>query len=452
VLAALRFGRGGLLAAVAALLLYAPFVLPAFERTGPTPDVLEGLLTFALLLGVGVLSAALAGGARRQRARYEMLAAVQRALDGDTPLDLALARLRACLQARLDGTVGLAVRDGSRLALAGAATVVRGSAVARVLASGAPLFVADLRGRGAPRRCFVAPLGGRGGAAGALAVERAGDIAPDERRALRALAAHVGLALENARLAARQRRFADELAEKVTAATRQVVEMDRMKSEFVAIASHELRTPLTALQGFSELLAVRRFAPAEIVRIGSIMSAEAERLGRIVNDFLDLARLERGLAPPLRRARVDAAALVADAVEMLQRARPTHQLEVDCATGLPPLDADPDALDRVVKNLVSNAVKYSPAGGRVRVAARALEAPPAVEITVEDEGPGIAEADLTRIFEPYYRTAAGARAAGGAGLGLAVVKSLVDAHGGTIHAGNVTPHGTRMTLIFPALS
>jgi signal transduction histidine kinase len=87
----------------------------------------------------------------------------------------------------------------------------------------------------------------------------------------------------------------------------------------------------------------------------------------------------------------------------------------------------------------------------VRVAARALTGPPAVEITVEDEGPGIAEAELARIFEPYYRTAAGARAAGGAGLGLAVVKSLVDAHGGRIHAGNVTPHGTRMTLIFPAL-
>jgi two-component system sensor histidine kinase KdpD len=297
----------------------------------------------------------------------------------------------------------------------------------------------------------VAPLGGRGSAVGALAVERAGDITADERRSLLALAAHVGLALENARLAARQRRFADELAEKVTAATRQVVEMDRMKSEFVAIASHELRTPLTALQGFSELLAMRRFAPAEIARLGTIMSAEAERLGRIVSDFLDLARLERGLAPPLRRARVDAAALVGDAVEILQRARPTHQVDVDCAAGLPPLDADPDALDRVVKNLVSNAIKYSPPGSRVRVAVRARAEPPAVEITVEDEGPGIAEADCTRIFEPYYRTAAGARTAGGAGLGLAVVKSLVDAHGGTIHADNVTPHGTRMTLILPAL-
>jgi signal transduction histidine kinase len=74
-----------------------------------------------------------------------------------------------------------------------------------------------------------------------------------------------------------------------------------------------------------------------------------------------------------------------------------------------------------------------------------------VEITVEDEGPGIAEADRTRIFEPYYRTTAGAKAAGGAGLGLAVVKSLIDAHGGTIRADNVAPHGTRMTLILPAV-
>ncbi|RPH81625.1 MAG: sensor histidine kinase, partial [Candidatus Rokuibacteriota bacterium] len=419
---------------------------------GATPAVLEGLLTFVLLLGVGVLSAALAGGARRQRARYETLATVQRALDGDTPLDLALARLRACLQSRLDASVGLVMHDGTRLAVAGGATVARGSAVARVLASGAPLFVPHDGGPGPLRRCFVAPLSGRGGVVGALAVERPGDISADERRWLPVLAAHVSLALENARLTARQRRFADELAEKVTAATRHVVEMDRMKSEFVAIASHELRTPLTALQGFSELLVVRRFTPAELARIGAIMSAETERLGRIVSDFLDLARLERGLPPPLRLTRVDAAALIGDAVEVLRRARTTHEFEVDCPEALPPLEADPDALDRVVKNLVSNAVKYSPAGSRVRVAARARSAARAVEITVEDEGPGIAETDRARIFEPYYRTAAGARTAGGAGLGLAVVKSLVDAHGGTICADNIMPHGTRMTLVLPAVS
>ena len=450
VAAALRFGGVGVVAALAAVLLYAPFVLPALEREGATAPALEGLLTIVLLLAVGILSASLSRGARRERARHETLVTVQRALDADTPLDLAVARLRACLQSRLDATVGLAVHDGTRLALAGGASIARGSAVARVLISGAPLLISHGEG-GALRRTFVAPLGGRGGVVGALAVERAGDILADERRWLGVLAAHVGLALENARLAARQRRFADELAEKVTAATRHVVEMDRMKSEFVAIASHELRTPLTALQGFSELLAIRAFPPAELARIGAIMRAETERLGRIVSDFLDLARLERGLAPPLRRTRVDAGALVADAVEVLRRARTTHHFELDRAPALPMVDADADALDRVVKNLVSNAVKYSPPGSRVRVAARARPEPPALEITVEDEGPGIPETDQARIFEPYYRTAAGMKSAAGAGLGLAVVKSLIDAHGGTIRADNVEPHGTRMTLILPAV-
>jgi two-component system sensor histidine kinase KdpD len=451
VAAALRFGGAGVVAALAAALLYAPFVLPALEREGATPAVLEGLSTIVLVLGVGVVSANLASGARRERSRHETLATVQRALDGDIPLDLAVARLRACLQSRLDATVGLAVHDGTRLAVAGGASVGRGSAVARVLVSGAPLLISHGERGGPLRRTFVAPLGGRGGVVGAVAVERVGDIPADERRWLGVLAAHVGLALENARLTARQRRFADELAEKVTAATRHVVEMDRMKSEFVAIASHELRTPLTALQGFSELLAMRTFAPGELARIGAIMRAETERLGRIVGDFLDLARLEQGLAPPLRLTRVDVAAIVADAVEVLQRARTTHRFELECAAALPPLEADPDALDRVVKNLVSNAVKYSPPGSRVRIAARAYPEPPAVEITIEDEGPGIAEADRARIFEPYYRTAAGVKTAAGSGLGLAVVKSLIDAHGGTIRADNVEPHGTRMTLILPAV-
>jgi len=381
VLAALRWGGGGVLAALAAILLYTPFVLPALERAGPSRGVLEALVTVALLLGVGVSSSALAAGGRRQRARYEALVAIQRAVDGDAPLDIVLVRLRACLEGRLGGLVGIAVRDGDRVVLAGAAVLAPGSPVAQVLGSGAPLYVSDLGGGVRPRRCFVAPLAGRGGITGALALERHGDIGADERRALLALATHVSLALENARLAARQRRFAEELAEKVSAATRHVVEMDRMKSDFVAIASHELRTPLTALQGFSELLATRRFAPSDLARVGAIMHAETERLGRIVADFLDLARLERGLAPPLRRTRVDAGVVVSEAVEVLRRARTTHALELFCDAPLPAVDADPDALDRVVKNLVGNAVKYSPAGSRVRVAARPHAASPAVEIT-----------------------------------------------------------------------
>src|SRR5262249_43725134 len=237
VAAALRWGRGGVLAALAAILLYTPFVLPALERAGPPPAVLEALVTLTLLLGVGVACGALAAGVHRERMRYEALVAVQRAVDGDAPLDVVLVRLRACLEGRLGGIVSLAVRDGERVALAGGATLAATSPVARVLSAGAPVYVPDLGGATRPRRCFVAPLRDGGGPAGALALERDGDIGGGERRALRALATHVGLALENARLAARQRRFADELAEKVTAATRHVVEMDRMKSDFVAIAS-----------------------------------------------------------------------------------------------------------------------------------------------------------------------------------------------------------------------
>src|SRR5262249_18188256 len=131
VLAALRWGMGGVLAAVAAGLLYTPFVLPALERQGPSPAVLEGLVTLALVLGVGVSSGALAAGFRRERARHDTLVAVQRTVDGETSLELTLVRLRACLEARLGGAVGLAVRDGERGAPAGGGGLAPGAPATR---------------------------------------------------------------------------------------------------------------------------------------------------------------------------------------------------------------------------------------------------------------------------------------------------------------------------------
>src|SRR5205823_3732553 len=165
----------------------------------------------------------------------------------------------------------------------------------------------------------------------------------DERVALDALGVHIAVALENARLTSRQRRFAEELERSVASATRRLEELDRAKSAFVAVASHELRTPLTALQGFSEILA---------------------------------------------------------------------------APSLPPVDADPDALERILTNLVSNAVKYSPPGSEVRLCARRAGA--MVEVAVLDRGAGIPGDALARIFEPYYRVPATSTVRG-TGLGLAVV-------------------------------
>jgi two-component system sensor histidine kinase KdpD len=324
------------------------------------------------------------------------------------------------------------------------------SLAARALATGEPVFVADTGSGARVRRAIVVPLVSAGDIVGALALERLGDVSREERDALVGFGAAVGLALDNARLAARQRRFAEELEAKVREATGRLAEMDRLKSGFVALASHELRTPLTALQGFAELLATRPFTPPEVHRLAEIMRSEVERLGRIVSDFLDLARLERGLEPPIRRSVLDPAPLIAAAVEVFRRTRTSHRLELRLDDALPHVDADADALDRVLKNLIANALKYSPPGSCVRVRARRGEG--GIVVDVEDEGPGIPADERTRVFDPYYRVRSTATLGPGTGLGLAVVKSLVEAHGGTIRAEEGDGRGTRMTFELPAVS
>jgi two-component system, OmpR family, sensor histidine kinase KdpD len=392
-----------------------------------------------------------AGRPLRHRGCYGGVLAAQRALAEAVPLSPAAARLRAALQHRLGAdALGLVLIETAAPVVCGADRLHPASMAARVLHTGEPLFVADAAMGRQARRVLVVPLTAGGATVGALALERHGDITGEEREALGGLAAAVGLALDNARLAARQRRFADELERKVAEATARLADMDRLKSELVALASHELRTPLTAIQGFSELLATRPFAAAEVRRVAEIMRAEAERLGRIVADFLDVARLERGLPLSLRCTPLDPAPVIADAVEVFRRTRTTHRLELHLDGILPRIEADADALDRVLKNLISNALKYSPAGTCVRVRARRERG--AVAVEVEDEGPGVEADDLARIFEPYFRAPSTARLERGTGLGLAVVKSLVEAHGGTIRAERAAGQGTRMTFVIPAVS
>src|SRR4030095_1929616 len=160
----------------------------------------------------------------------------------------------------------------------------------------------------------------------------------------------------NARLASRQRHFAAELADKVSAARRELEELDRAKSAFVAIASHELRTPLTALQGFSELLAVRRLPPEEVSRLAGVMRREAKRLARIVSDLLDLSRIERGLEPALCRIPLAVEPAVVATVDLFRQGTATHPIAIACEPMLPRVDADPDALERVLKHLISYVV------------------------------------------------------------------------------------------------
>lgn len=448
---ALRFGTiGGALAAGGALLLYAPFVLPEIERSGLTPEATEGLVTLAVIAGAGTLGGALTMRARRQRARYETILTVQRLLATEAPLEVAFDVLRRGLACRLCAReIGLVVAEGEQLVVAGGDAIAPDSVAARVLEDGRPVFVRDAGGGRRPRRVFVTPLVARGRAIGALALERWGELGGEERAALEALGAHIGLALENARLAARQRRFAEELAQQVADATRRLEELDRAKSSFVAIASHELRTPLTALQGFSELLAMRRLPPDEVARLAGIMRGEAKRLGRIVSDLLDLSRIERGLTLELRRTPVAVEALLVATADVFRRGSATHPIVVECAPGLSCVDADPDALERILTNLISNALKYSPPGRTVRVRARPAPDGAAVDFEVEDEGAGIPAESLARIFEPYYRAPEAAGTARGTGIGLAVVKSLIEAHGGRIRIDSAPARGTRVAFSLP---
>jgi two-component system sensor histidine kinase KdpD len=438
---------GGTLAAVATVLLRAPYLFAGLEAHGLTPAAVEDLVSDLTLLAAGLLGGALSSAARRHRVRSERLQAIQRALAEVTDLPSALERVRSLL-GRGSGAdrVAVAVREGTGWVVVGATGVARGSLAARVAAQGTPAFVRDVAGRGRPRRTLVVPLRARGEVLGVLALERAGEIGIGEREAWARLGGYLGLALENARLAARQRRFTAELAEKVEAATRHLAAMDRAKSAFVAVASHELRTPLTALLGFSELLAARRFAPDEVQRLAHVLRVETERLARIVEDLLDVTRLEQGLAAQVVPRALEVAPALEAAVAVFQRADTGPRILVVCGEPLPRAWADPDALDRVVKNLVSNALKYAPADTPVTVSARAAAG--RVEITVADEGPGIPPEAQPHVFEPFYRAPPAASRARGSGLGLAVVKALVEAQGGTVRLESAPGRGTRVICSF----
>jgi signal transduction histidine kinase len=449
-LTALRFGlAGGAVAAVVAVMVQAPAMLVHLERFGPAAPVVEELLTAAHVLALGPLLGALTTEARRQRRRVEMLLDLQAVLADEPAPEAALERVRACLAARLAADVALAVREGERWLTAGDVDLGPESPAAAAARTGRSVFIADTGDRPRPHRALAAPLSARGQPTGALVVTREGEVPAAERRAIAALAAHVGLALENVRLAARQRRFADELAERVREATDRLLAMDRLKSHFVAVASHELRTPLTALLGFAELLATRPAAAEEVCRRAGLMWRQTRRLARIVDDLLDLTRLERGAPLDVAPVPVPVQPALQSVAELFQGGLATHEIVVDCSPDVPAVRADPQALDRILGNLLSNAVKYAPRGTRVTLRARGAGA--RVVITVEDEGPGIPPAVAGRVFEPYFRAAETAAGVPGSGLGLAVVKALVEAQHGTIALAGEPGRGTRVTLELPAV-
>ena len=225
----------------------------------------------------------------------------------------------------------------------------------------------------------------------------------------------------------------------------ELAETDRVRRDLVANVSHELRTPLTALQATLENL-VDGVATAD-PRTLTTMLAQVERLGRLVTQLLDLSRLEAGTVP-LDRHAFAIEPVLAHAVREQELNDAGIAIEMRVDDHALAADGDPERVHQVVANLLENAVRHSPNGGSVIV--RARRTADTVVIEVLDEGPGIAAADAERVFERFYRAdTARSSSDGGAGLGLAIARWIVDLHGGEIHSEPREPHGCRMVVTLP---
>jgi two-component system phosphate regulon sensor histidine kinase PhoR len=223
-----------------------------------------------------------------------------------------------------------------------------------------------------------------------------------------------------------------------------------LRKEFVANVSHELRTPLTLIRGFVETLQDGALQdPVRGPEFLSIISKHSSQLTNLVENLLDLSRLESPQA--LRKqVRVDMKGILSRVTELqMPGARKKNQkLALSVPAHLPLILGDPDYLERAVSNLVDNAIKYTPEGGTIQVSATWNGTN--LSVQVEDNGIGIPEKDLPRIFERFYRVdKSRSRDMGGTGLGLAIVKHVVQSHGGTVDVTSKPGKGSSFRLSFP---
>jgi two-component system, OmpR family, phosphate regulon sensor histidine kinase PhoR len=225
---------------------------------------------------------------------------------------------------------------------------------------------------------------------------------------------------------------------------------DQIRRDFVANVSHELRTPLTAIRGYVEALAEPDADPEESPRFLEIIMRHTLRMERLVKDLLRLARLDAG-QEVLEIADCDVRRLLQSVASDLEPALETRRqrIEIDIAADVDSVRADPAKLHDVLRNLVANASTYSPEQSLITI--RGYRDRECIAIAVEDEGPGIPEEDLARVFERFYRVdKSRARDPGGTGLGLAIVRHLVELHGGRVVAANRPSDGAQFTIFLRA--
>jgi two-component system, OmpR family, sensor histidine kinase KdpD len=439
-----------LFACLVSVLTYNFFFLPPlYTFTIADPENIVALFFFAV---VAVIASNLAARVRaqavaaRQRASVtEDLYLFSRKLAGVFTLDELLWATAYQIALMLKVRVVLLLPEGESIA-------VRAGYPPEDELDGADLAAAKWcwqhnhpAGRGADtlpgaRRLFLPMRTGRG-AVGVVGIDgdRAGPLlTPDERRLLDALADQAALAIERINLA--------EDLERATI----VAETERLRSALLTSLSHDLRTPLASILGSATSLNSYggQLDEKTLKELTGTIREEAERLNRFIANLLDMTRLESGAVAP-RLETVDLAELVGSALERAATILAGHKVQLDIADDLPMLNLDPVLFEQVLFNIFDNAAKYAPAGTTVRLLARRDGA--RVRIDISDEGPGIASADLEKIFDKFYRVHAQDRQRAGTGLGLAICRGFVEAMGGTIVARNRADRpGAVFTISLPA--
>jgi signal transduction histidine kinase len=226
-------------------------------------------------------------------------------------------------------------------------------------------------------------------------------------------------------------------------------ELQHMKTEIMTLVTHELRTPLTAIQGMSEVLAQFDVDPARQREMHAAINEEAKRLARMIDEYLNITRLEAG-ARPLRQMPLRVEAIVERVVLLLNPIGASRGIPMTCEfeKGLPVIKADADLLAQAVTNVLGNAIKYTPSAKEVRVTVRTDGND--VLIEVADRGYGIAPEDVKRIFDKFYRVprAEGAEEPG-TGLGLTFVREIMESHGGQVTVQSELGRGSTFTLRLP---
>jgi signal transduction histidine kinase/CheY-like chemotaxis protein len=284
---------------------------------------------------------------------------------------------------------------------------------------------------------IVAPLAARGRTFGAIAWVRGGPVAYAQADVdvAHELARRAAAAVDNARL------------------FQQITASDRRKDEFLATMAHELRNPLAPIRNAVAVMAAKGPPDPELVWSREVIARQVGQMARLLDDLLDVSRITRNKLE-LRRQRVTLDDVIDSAVET---SRPLldahgHTLTVELPATPVLLDGDPVRLAQVFSNLLNNAAKYTDRGGRVRLTAERREG--AVAVTVADTGIGIARETLPRLFEMFSQAAPAIdRAQGGLGIGLALVKGLVQMHGGTVEANSEGPgRGSTFVVTLPVVA